>query len=185
MLQATSTVETAAHFPNKTDTTLRNVFHRWRASWLHPITWHPVVDHHVIQTLAMMDTELCVFVPTATSARAVISFTLRPLLSPVPVALRGRVTPTAGLHAAWRWISCPCWESIPTHWAYSPSPDQHANSTYPAVATMPNACFQNAHYRFNGFNGVIPLNGLNATHKYFSITLHDTMSINSSFWLIF
>jgi len=44
---------------------------------------------------------------------------------------------------------------------------------------------RNAHYRFNGFNGVTPLNGLNATYKYFPITLHDTMSINSSFWLIF
>ena len=68
------------------------------------ITWHPVLDHHVIRTLGMMKTELCVFVPP-TSARAVISFTLRPLCSPVPVALRGRLKPTAGLHAVWRWIS--------------------------------------------------------------------------------
>lgn len=108
VLQATWAVETAAHCPNKTDTTLRNLFHRWRTSrrgsFLHPITWHPVLDHHVIQTLGMMERQLCVFVPPI-SARAVISFNLRPLFSPVPVALRGRMKPTAGLHAVWRCIS--------------------------------------------------------------------------------
>jgi len=44
---------------------------------------------------------------------------------------------------------------------------------------------RHAHYRFNGFNGLTPLTGLHATHKYFPIALHDTMSINSSFRLIF
>jgi len=68
IVQATWTAETAAHCPNKTNAMLRNVFYRWRTSWrgslLHPITWHPVPDHHVIRMWGMVDIELCVFVPS-------------------------------------------------------------------------------------------------------------------------